>query len=188
MNGEQIWKNENLIKLLIGGGIAVMSTDTLYGIVGSATDALVVEQIYIARKRAPTKPCIILISDIKELKKFSVDISKEQEKILLEEWTNPVSVILDCTSETFEYLHRGTKTLAVRLPTQEGLRNLLKITGPLIAPSANLEGMPPAQNIAQAKTYFGDLVDVYVDGGEIAGKASKVIKLAEDGSITVLRA
>src|SRR5204863_149383 len=69
--------------------------------------------------------------------------------------------------EKFEYLHRGTNTLALRLPKDESLQNLLKKTGPLIAPSANVEGLPPAKNITDAKKYFGDGVDLYIDGGEI---------------------
>ena len=64
---------------------------------------------------------------------------------------------------------------------------LLK-TGPLIAPSANPEDLPPAQNILQAKKYFGDSVNVYVDGGEIMGKASRIIKLHKDGTTNILRA
>jgi L-threonylcarbamoyladenylate synthase len=84
-------------------------------------------------------------------------------------------------------LHRGTKTLAFRLPSSQSLRTLLIETGPLIAPSANPEGQAPAQNITEAKKYFGDLVDFYLDGGEIHGKASKVIKLHKDGSIHILR-
>ncbi len=74
-----------------------------------------------------------------------------------------------------------------RLPSPKPLRNLLLKTGPLIAPSANPEGLSPSKNIEEAKKYFGDSVDFYVDGGEIEAKASKLIKLNNDGSIIVLR-
>jgi tRNA A37 threonylcarbamoyladenosine synthetase subunit TsaC/SUA5/YrdC len=47
--------------------------------------------------------------------------------------------------------------------------------------------MPPAETIEEAKKYFGDGVDIYIDGGRIAGKASKVIKLHKDSSISILR-
>ncbi|OGI67814.1 threonylcarbamoyl-AMP synthase [Candidatus Nomurabacteria bacterium RIFCSPHIGHO2_01_FULL_42_15] len=181
-----MWNDENLTKVLKEGGIAVMPTDTLYGIVGSALNISVVNRIYEARKRAPNKPCIILIGEIGELEKFSITLSKEQKNII-KEFKEPVSFILDCLDEKFSYLHRGTKTLAFRLPAQAGLQELLKETGPLVAPSANLEGLSPAQNIAEAKKYFGDKVDLYVDGGEIQGKASRIIKLNKDGSVEILR-
>ena len=74
-----IWDEENLVKVLKDGGVAVMPTDTLYGIVGRAQDSSTVERIYKIRKRSPEKPCIILIGDISDLEKFSVNISPEQK-------------------------------------------------------------------------------------------------------------
>ncbi|MEK7539200.1 MAG: L-threonylcarbamoyladenylate synthase [Patescibacteria group bacterium] len=195
MNWDNIRNNKNLVKTLKTDGVVVMPTDTLYGLLGCAQNIAVVNRIYEMRKRAPNKPCIILIGDISELEKFSIIISKKQKKAIKKYWGSdsggnkraPVSIVLDCEDETFAYLYRGAKTLAFRLPGQKGLRNLLKKTGPLIAPSANLEGLPPAQNISEAKKYFGDSVDLYIDGGTIEGKASKVIKLNKDGSINTLR-
>jgi len=164
-----------------------MPTDTIYGIVGRAEDISTVNRIYSLKKRAPEKPCIMLIGDIKELEKFSIILSKEQKEKLMKYWPGPVSVILDCPDDSFAYLHRGTKTLALRLPAQMELLSLLEETGPLIAPSANPEELLPAKNIGEAKKYFGNSVDLYIDGGEVSGKASKLIQLHKDGTITILR-
>ena len=160
-----------------------MPTDTLYGIVGRAEDKEVVEKIYKLRKRNLKKPCMILISRWDEVKKFGIDISQ----IKIPEYKEPTSYILDCPEEKFGYLHRGTQTLAFRVPNIPELKDLLKEVGPLIAPSANTEALPPAENIEEAKKYFGDNIDLYVDGGIIKGKASKVIKLHKDGSVSVIR-
>lgn len=191
------WNDPNLLKVLKEGGVAVMPTDTLYGIVGSALSLATVERVYKIRKRNPTKPFIILIADITELEKFSVNLSIRQKSVLREYWpafpktvedkAGAVSIILDCPDETFAYLHRGIQTLAFRIPENNALKYLLSQTGPLVAPSANPEGLPPAQNISEAKKYFGGEVDLYIDGGEIKGTASKIIRLNEDGSLSVLR-
>lgn len=173
-----------------------MPTDTIYGIVGNALNEKVVNRIYEIRKRAPEKPCIILISDIKDLAKFSIHLSVEQINKIKEYWSfdktqdfqpRPVSIVFDCTDQKFFYLHRGTQTLAFRIPAPHGLQELLKYTGPLIAPSANLEGLSPANNIHEAKNYFHEMVDLYIDGGERGGSPSKVIKLQKDGSALILR-
>ena len=178
-------------KILKEGCVVVMPTDTLYGIVGRAENQDTVKRIYEIRKRNPKKPCIILIGDVSELEKFSISLSEGQKKVLKELWSTPTSVILDCLDDSLKYLHRGTKTLAFRLPKDEGLRNLLKQTGPLIAPSANTEGYTPAKDISEAKKYFAskhtDLINLYVDGGTILGKASKVVKLHKDGGVSILR-
>jgi len=180
------WNDENLVKVLKSGGVVVMPTDTLYGIVGIAENKNTVERIYEIRKRAPQKPCIILIKHADEINFFRSALPEEEEKIF-EKYPGPVSVILDCVSDEFEYLHRGTKTLAFRIPVSQELRDLLSKTGPLVAPSANTEGLPPSKNIQEAKEYFGDKVDLYVDGGEAIGKASKVIRLHPDGSVSIVR-
>src|SRR3989344_2480845 len=182
---KKTWHNDELVKVLSQGGVVVMPTDTVYGVVGKASDPLVVERIYKIKKRDSNKPLIILISDAKELENFSITLSREQKKSLKLFWPGSVSIVFDCEDDTLSYLHRGTKTLAVRLPEAEGLRKLIKKTGPLVAPLANPEGLPPATTIPEARRYFDDLVDLYLDGA-VKGKPSKIIKLHFNGSVSVL--
>lgn len=183
---QNIWNDANLKKVLEGNGVAVMPTDTLYGMVGKAQNIRVVERIYKIRKRNPKKPCIILIGSLSDLKKFGVELT-EAQKSKVESFKEPTSFVVDCPEERLAYLHRGTKTLAFRIPSPQSLRELLLKVGPLIAPSANPEALLPAKNIGEAKKYFGGLVDLYINGGEISGRASKIIKLHKDGSISILR-
>lgn len=185
---EEIWSDTQLIETLQKGGVAVAPTDTIYGMLGRAQDEAAVERIYKIRKRSPDKPCIILIGDIRELEKFSVVLSEKQKEAVPDFWPGPVSIILECPDDSLFYLHRGTQTLAFRLPASPELREMLLKTGPLIAPSANQESFPPHDSAADAKKYFGDQVDLYMDGGVIQGKASKLIKLEKDGAAAVLRA
>lgn len=176
--------SRKLVKILKIGGVAVMPTDTIYGIVGSALKRKTVERIYRLRKRNPKKPFIILIASSRDLAKFGIRPDARVKQFLNVIWSGPpsrrassgaVSVIFPCPTVAsrgggpspaakFRYLHRGTKALAFRVPQPKVLRALLTKTGPLVAPSANLEGMPPVQNIAEAIRYFGDRVDAYVKG------------------------
>lgn len=172
MNMQKERDDEKLLKVLAGGGVAVIPTDTLYGIVGVAQEESVVERIYKIKKRNPAKLCINLIGSLDELSKFNVTISQEQ-KTQIENFSEPTSFIIDSVS--------------FRIPQNEKLRKLLLQTGPLIVPSANPEGMSPAQNIEEARKYFGDAVDLYVDGGALEGKASKIIRLHSDGSMSIVR-
>ena len=182
-----MWSDSNLIKILGDGQVAIMPTDTIYGLVGRADRQDTVERIYKLRQRNPEKPCIILIGDIAELKKFSISLSGSQKSELSKLWPGPVSVILECKDEKFSYLHRGTHSLATRMPGSTELRELLLQTGPLLAPSANPEGLSPAKNIEEARKYFGDDVDLYINGGEISSKPSRLLRLRSDGSAIILR-
>jgi L-threonylcarbamoyladenylate synthase len=187
---ENVWKNEKLVQIIKAEGVVVMPTDTIYGIVGMAQSEFVVNRIYNIRNRDLKKPCIILIGDISELEKFSIILNDAQKNKLQEYWKageRPTSVILDCPDSNLEYLHRGTQSLAFRLPQSSQLRELLLETGPLIAPSANTEKSIESKNTEEAKNYFGDKVDMYVDGGEISGKASRVIRLSKEGLAEIVR-
>ena len=66
------------------------------------------------------------------------------------------------------------------------LQKLIKVSGPLVAPSANFAGEKPAENIKNAQNYFGDQVGFYIDGGELKGEPSTIIKI-ESNKIKVLR-
>jgi len=146
-----------------------------------------VSRIYAIKKRNPIKPLIILIASYEDLKIFGIDLSEKQREILEKFLPGPTSVILPCKRNDFEYLHRGTNTLAFRFPKKENLLALIKQTGPLVAPSANPEGSPPATTISEAKKYFDDLIDFYSDEGILNGSASTLISLDEEGIETVIR-
>lgn len=163
-----------------------MPTDTLYGVVASAMDAAAVERVYRVRGRDEGKPCIVLIGDIDALERFGIVLGERMRSMLEEVWPGKVSVILPCPDERFAYLHRGTGTIAFRVPDVPALRGLLRKTGPLIAPSANPQGKPPAKTIAEAKNYFGDTVDFYIDGGTLDSEPSTVVRFI-DGKLSVVR-
>ncbi len=214
-----IWENKNLIKILKNNGVAIMPTDTIYGIVGNALNEEVVKRIYNIKKRDLEKSCIVLIGDISELKRFSITLLEKQttsltpqEKIIKKFWPGPVSIILTCSQsqdpdqsqgQTFGtslrsdlgiaslIFNKKDNSIAFRVPDNLDLRKFLLKTGPLVALSANPQNLNPAKNIIEAKKYFAkenlDLIDFYLDGGIMEGKASKIIRLFSDGSVKIIR-
>ena len=163
------------------GRIGVIPTDTIYGIVCSTMKKKSVEKLYKIRKRDSKKPMIILISSLKDLNLFSIKIDK---KITDKYWPGKVSIIVPV--EKLEYLHRGKNSLAFRLPDNKALIKLIKISGPIVAPSANTEGDKPAETIEEAKEYFKDKIDFYVDCGKLKSKPSKIISLLNN-NIEIIR-
>lgn len=182
MNNEQIV----IVDILKKGGVGILPTDTIYGLVGSAILRNTVFRIYKLKKRNPQKPFIILIGSLKDLKLFRIKVDVISRKLLHQVWPGAVSVILPCVRKKFFYLHRGKKTLAFRFPKNKTLKSLLKKTGPLIAPSANPEGFRPAENVEQAKRYFGNDIDFYAGIKELKGMPSTIIEL-KNHKIIIIR-
>ena len=168
--------SEELINILKTGGVAVLPTDTIYGLHASVISQPAIEKIYKLKGRDYNKPLIVLISSLEDLDFFGVKLSEKTNEMLEKIWPNPISVVLDTPDST----------LAFRMPNNKELLNLLKKTGPLVSTSANPEGQPPAETIEQAKKYFGDQVDYYLDGGELKSSPSTLIKIMAD-QIEILR-
>ena len=178
---------KRLAAIIQNGGIGVLETDTIYGLVGSAFYSDVVNRIYQVKLRDITKPFIVLISDIEQLRYFGVDVTKELIKDIRGYWPGGYSIILPTLeNEKFEYLTRGGGKICFRMPNRNDLFELLDLCGPIVAPSANPEGKLPARTIHEAYEYFGDKVDFYCDAGYVDRAASKVIEFV-DGKPVELR-
>lgn len=174
------------VEILRRGGIGVVPTDTLYGISASVFSQEGIARIYRLRKRNTKKPLIGLISSLSDLKKLGVRLRPGDKVFLNKFWPGKVSVVLPCRRRKFFYLHRGTGMLAFRLPKHPKLLAFLRKTGPLVSTSVNPEGLPPARTIAQAKKYFGDRLDFYIDAGRLNSPPSTVVSLV-GGKPEVLR-
>jgi len=180
------WKEVN--NIVKKGGIVIIPTDTLYGVLGSAFLPKTVERIYKIRGRDKDKPCIVLISSFADLKEFGVTLNTEQKKFLDKIWPGKVSVILPVLSSKWKYLHRGKKSVAFRMigPRNKNLYQLLMSAGPLVAPSANPQGEKPALTKREARKYFGSQIDAYICGGTKISPPSTLVEY-KNGKWLVLR-
>ncbi len=166
---------------LLSGKLAVIPTDTIYGVTACAFKPEAIKLLDGVKKRSNSDPYIILIADQKDLALFGVELSQKQSQFLTKIWPGPVSLILSPTNKELNYLYRH-KNIALRLPDNDNLRNLIRQTGPLAAPSANPAGAPPAQTIEEAKAYFGESVASYVHQEQepFIGQASTLVDLSQD--------
>ena len=178
--------SERIWDILRSGGIGVLSTDTIYGVVGSAMTENTVKRIYSVRHRDGRKPMIVLIASTGDFRLFGMRLGSVEKNILDKLWPGKVSVILPCADPEFEYLRCGTGSIAFRVPDDDDLRELLDGIGPLVAPSANPEGKKPATTIRMAEDYFGSDMDFYEDRGKVIGEPSTLVAM-ENGEFSVIR-
>lgn len=159
--------------LLKNGAVGFMPSDTIYGLSCCAIDETAVERLHKIKKRGKNKPFIVLISGASQLPDLGVITTDAAPA--LRYWPGRLTIICDANDAPV-WLHRGTKTLAVRQPDDEALRNLIDKAGPLISTSANLAGNKPVRTVNEAQEYFGDKLDFYVDKGTINRKPSTIIR------------
>lgn len=166
------------------GGIGVLPTDTVYGVVAKATNKQAVERLY-ALKQRERKPGTIVAASVEQL--VGLGIAAHDLEVGRKYWPASLSVILPLKGE-LSYIHQGVGTVAVRVVADERLRVVLRQTGPLVTSSANHPGKPEATTVQEAVNYFGDRVDFYVDGGNLAGRAaSTIIRVDDNGNTEIIR-
>lgn len=173
-----------LVKMINNGLVGVIPTDTIYGLVGLASSESAISRMYGLKKRE-RQPGTIIASSVQQLEVLGFPQADLQ--LMTKFWPGPISVVLSANGVA-NYLKDGLGSLPVRIPNYPELLDLLSQTGPLMTTSANLPSAPRATNIEQAKSYFGDSVDFYVDSGDLSGREpSTIIGFDETGEIQIFR-
>jgi len=172
-----------VIDKLRSGAVGVIPTDTVYGLACSALDPDAVTRLY-ALKQREQKPGTIIAADISQLE--LLQIPARYLKPIAGYWPNPISIVVPIGLAHPE-LHLGKMSLALRVPKDPQLHDLLSRTGPLLTTSANQPGQPVAETVAQAEDYFGKNVDFYLDGGDLSGREPSTIIRIVDDAVEILR-
>ena len=170
-------------RILLSGDMVVSPTDTVYGILGDATDETVIQKIFKLKNRPEEKALPIFVKDIATARKFAY-ISDLKARFLEKVWPGPVTIIFHHKEKLPSSLTGGASTTGIRIPDNLFLQTLLgKLSFPLVQTSANIAGKPPAQNLEEIKEYFaGKEIEpnLIVDGGVLKGQPSVVIDFTRD--------
>ena len=151
------------------GLLVVFPTDTVYGIGCDARNPAAIGAIYSAKGRSSLKAIPLLLSDQNVLYLVARSTSAQAEALASAFWPGGLSLVLERQPGLPAEIGGGD-TIAVRVPAHEELRTFISECGGFIAAtSANLSGLPDALDAQSAAEYFGDAVDLIVDGGPAAG-------------------
>jgi L-threonylcarbamoyladenylate synthase len=172
-----------LADLLNQGGVGVLPTDTVYGLVCKASDQTAVKRLYSLKERE-NKPGTVVTANIDQL--VELGIKARYLKAVEQFWPNPLSIIVP-SEPALSYLDLGRMSLAVRVPSYNELAELLLETGPLLTSSANLPEKQPANTIEEAQKYFGEQVDFYIDGGDLSSRLPSTLIRIVDDAVEILR-
>jgi len=161
---------QQAVDVILQGGMIAFPTDTTYGLGVNPFDDEAVQRVYTVKHRAPDKPLIILINESQQIEQLTTGISTNAQRLIERFWPGPLTLIFKTTPELLKFKIGSSGKIGVRLPHSliaQHLIGLAKI--PITASSANLSGQPSSLNAAQVRRYFGDQVDIIVDGGPAPG-------------------
>ena len=177
---------EQLGSIIKKGGLVAFPTETVYGLGANAFDDEAVKSIYVAKGRPSDNPLIVHFAGVEEIKKSVGEFTKQAELLLSAFSPGPLTVILKKSDMISKTVTAGLDTVAVRIPSDEIARELIKSAGvPIAAPSANLSGKPSPTVAKHVIDDMNGRVDAIIDGGDCTvGVESTVIDLS--GEIPVI--
>lgn len=145
------------------GAVALVPTETVYGLVARAGDEEACKRIFELKQRSAAKVLGWFVADWRELASYGVKLAGLPEKLAEKYCPGPITVIAPV---------EGGGTLGFRSPDHPFLRELLKRTGPLYQTSANLSGRPDPRDVSSALAELSGAPDIAVDGGRLADDAA----------------
>lgn len=176
------------IALLKDGQVVAIPTETVYGLAACIDFPESVERIFSLKGRPQDNPLIIHLAEARDLDRY---ISKKPPglKLLTEVfWPGPLTLVLPIKTELVpESVRANLPTAAFRVPMLQTTRDIIKKTGPLVMPSANLSGSPSATHPMHVEADFGRRFPV-LDGGSCSqGVESTILHFSAEGKWEVLR-
>lgn len=177
----------DIIKTLKDGKLVIMPTDTIYGIIGDATNEDVINKVYEVKERPHDKPLLILVSNLSMLHELVTEIPKETEKIIKKFWPGPLTILFKKSYKVSDTLTANSSLVAIRMPNDKRLLNIMNhLNRPLISTSANISSHNAITNPNQLEEKMKEKIDLIVDEGTVNNKASTLITIV-NGKIEILR-
>ena len=176
---------KKLIEVLNNGELAILPSDTVYGIHADATNVEAIKRVDEAKHS--DKPHLMLVSSIKMLEEYTLEINDLQRKLINKYWPNTLTILFKKNNKISDELTKGSEYIGVRMPNNDFLIKLINELGrPLLSTSANITNKNVITNISLIEEELKKHISYIYDSGELGNISSTLIKV-ENNKIIFLR-
>ncbi len=167
-------------QVIAAGGVAVVPTDTLYGLAAGITAPAAVARVAAIKGRAPGTGMPVLLASSEQVAVVG-GAAPYLEELGAAFWPGGVTLVIPAHAHVDRRITDARGTVAVRVPGMAATREVCRRAGaPITGTSANRRGHPPPTTAAEAHAALGDAVDALLDGGPVGGTASTIVDLTGD--------
>jgi L-threonylcarbamoyladenylate synthase len=172
---------EMAVSVLLGGGLVVYPSDTVYGLLCPAAMQHSVRRVGRLKGYSEEKPFILLVPSIEAAQAFSQPVPGALE-LMRSSWPGPVTLVLPASDRAPSWVCAPDGTVALRVPADPLSVKVLESIMPLVTTSANLRDRPEPLGLDEVSLKVASGVDLMLDGGKLARrKASTMIKVTPEG-------
>jgi L-threonylcarbamoyladenylate synthase len=159
------------VRALEGGKLAVIPTDTVYGLACRPDDEEAVRRLSALKGRSPEQPIALVAASVVALRELIPELT---DRGLV---SGPYTLVVPNPARRFPWL-TGLRpdTIGVRVPLVTAVAaDLLDRVGVVAATSANLHGGPDPARLDDVPAEILDVVAAFLDGDELPGTGSTVV-------------
>ena len=161
---------ERVVACITAGGLAVVPTETVYGVGADAEQPAAVERVFAVKGRPADHPLIVHIGAVDDLGRWVAGIPPHAEVLAETCWPGPLTMLLRRSSRVPDAVTGGRDTVGIRIPAHPAALDVLARTGGgLAAPSANRYGAVSPTTVEHVLDELGAVLDpatdVILDGG-----------------------
>ena len=170
---------EAAVEAIRAGQLAIVPTDTVYGLATTPHSEEPVRSLYRAKGRDDVQPTALVAADLDVLFACVPELQSSAGAVVRALLPGPFTLIVPNPAERFGWL-TGSRpdTIGVRVPAFAGPgADVLARVGVLVATSANLPGGPDPRTLAGVPEQLRRAAAALVDGGELPGTPSTVLDL-----------
>ena len=153
-------------RILRGGGLVALPTETVYGLGANALDREAVERIFVAKKRPAWDPVIVHIADMAMLEGLVSSVPEAARKLMEAFWPGPLTLLLPRSGAVPDVVTAGRPLVGVRMPAHPVAMELIRRAGvPVAAPSANTFGHISPTTAEHVLEDLDGRIDAVIDAG-----------------------
>jgi L-threonylcarbamoyladenylate synthase len=173
---------EDAAAVLRADGVVAFPTETFYGLGAAALQPAGVRRIVEVKGRREGKPLLVLVDSVAMAERVAARVPPPARALMDRHWPGALTLVLPARPGIPAEVTAGSGTIGVRLSAHPVARALVSaLGGPVTAPSANPSDRPPPTTAAGVVAYFGDALDLVLDGGATpGGEPSTVLDVTVD--------
>ena len=185
-------RSELAAEALAEGRLAVLPTETVYGLGGRADDPAAVARIYAVKGRPADHPLIVHLAHAQVMSAWARSLPEYARALGEAFWPGPLTLVLPRSERARDFVTGAQDSVAVRVPAHPVTSQVLMLLGDLVqdeaigiaAPSANRFGQVSPTTAAHAREEIGDSLqegDVILDAGPCqVGLESTIVDCTAD--------
>lgn len=177
---------EKIKKELEKGGAVVLPTETVYGLFAKALDEKAVDHVYQLKRRPRDKALNLNVASLDDILNFSKNQPPYLNKLVESFLPGPLTIILEANDRVPYWVNSGLATVGFRMPSHSITLDLIRETGPLIGPSANISGQASGVDFHKILQDFEQEVLGLEDDDFLTGQDSTILDLSGD-KVKILR-